>query len=95
MAVCSPTAEREFSQIIENLTDDQKINNFRVILGGVSREGYQRAFASNPSNPDGLMIEYHKLGSFRLRIWAYLKTISSPKVPFLIAFLNQFATKQG
>jgi len=50
--------EREFSQIIGNFTDEQKINTFRLMVRGVSRSKYQRALEANPFNPDGPMNEH-------------------------------------
>jgi hypothetical protein len=50
--------ERKFSQIIENFTEEQKINIFRVILCGVSRGQYQRALEANQFIPKGSLKEY-------------------------------------
>jgi len=48
--------EGEFSEIIENLADEQKINTPTVRV--VSRGKYQGALDANPFSPDGPMNEY-------------------------------------
>jgi hypothetical protein len=49
---------RELSQIIENFTDERKINTFRVMVRGVSCGKFQRALEANPFNHDDPMNKF-------------------------------------
>jgi hypothetical protein len=47
--------EREYSQIIDNFSNDRMINTFQVMVRGESRGKFQRALASSRFNPEGPM----------------------------------------